>query len=37
MAFFPKLKVSVISEKCMATPNFLVGYKEDLLSSAFSA
>ena len=26
----------IISEKCMATPNFLLGYQEHLLSFAFS-
>ena len=27
----------IISEKCAVTPNFLFGYQEQLLSSAFSA
>ena len=27
----------IIYEKCMTTPNFIYGYQEHLLSSAFSA
>ena len=36
MAFFPNL-CFINSEKGMATPNFLFGYQEHLLKSAFSA
>ena len=34
--FFPNWSF-IISEKCMVTPNFIFGYQEHLLSSAFSA
>ena len=39
MAFFSKLKLTgnyLSLKKCMVTPNFLFGYLEHLLSSAFS-
>ena len=32
-----QIEAYFISEKCMVTPNFLFGYQEHLLNSAFSA
>ena len=37
LRFFFQIQAFFSSEKCMVNPNFLFGYQEHLLNSAFSA